>query len=316
MRYDIIKPVISNLEKEKETHKMLKKVGNFLLALVPAVSMIALELLIEVVLILGIVLMELTSANANGMPMSMTDIMNSLPQMIMDHYMLLLIMIQISWLIGFGLWYYFGFVRKKERLKLVQVFSVRSISAEICLAVGFYFIITLYLSLAGFAFPDLMEDYNLLMEQTGIADRTVLSTISTIILAPVCEELIFRGLTYKFARRAGLNFLLANILQALLFGIIHMNWIQGTYAFCLGLLLGFVNERYSSLYASILLHALFNFCGTYLAEALGFLPDVIGVYVGMAAVGVLFVGLSWYLFKRDKSIRIKRAAAVDDHLTF
>ena len=51
---------------------MFKKVGNFLLALVPAVSMIVLELLVEVVVILGIVLMELTSANAKGMPMSMT----------------------------------------------------------------------------------------------------------------------------------------------------------------------------------------------------------------------------------------------------
>ncbi|MBU9726786.1 type II CAAX endopeptidase family protein [Diplocloster modestus] len=295
---------------------MFKKVGNFLLALVPAVSMIVLELLVEVVVILGIVLMELTSANAKGMPMSMTEVLNSLPQMIMDHYMLLLIIIQISWLIGFGLWYYFGFVRKKERLKFTQVFSVRSFSAEICLAIGFYFIITLYLSVAGFAFPDLMEDYNLLMEQTGIADRTIFSTISTIVFAPICEEVIFRGLTYKFARRAGLNFLLANILQALMFGIIHMNWIQGTYAFCLGLLLGFVNERYNSLYAAILLHALFNFCGTYLAEALGFLPDVIGVYVGMAVVGVIFVGISWFLLKKDKSIKKESAAVSEDRLTF
>ncbi|MBU9744726.1 CPBP family intramembrane metalloprotease [Lachnospiraceae bacterium ASD3451] len=288
---------------------MMKKIGNFLLALVPAVSMIVLELLMEVVVILGIMFMELISANAKGMPMSLTDILNSLPQMVMDHYMLLLIMIQISWMVGFGLWYYFGFVRKKERLKLAQVFSVRSFSAEICLAVGFYFIITLYLSFAGFAFPNLMEDYNLLMEQTGIADRTVLSTISTIVFAPICEEVIFRGLTYKFARRAGLNFLLANILQALLFGIIHMNWIQGTYAFCLGLLLGFVNERYHSLYAAVLLHALFNFCGTYLAEALGFLPDVPGVYAGMAAVGVILVGISWYLLKKEKSVKMERAAA-------
>ena len=101
-----------------------------------------------------------------------------------------------------------------------------------------------------------------------------------------------------------------------MFGIIHMNWIQGTYDFCLGLLLGFVNERYNSLYAAILLHALFNFCGTYLAEALGFLPDVIGVYVGMAVVGVIFVGISWFLLKKDKSIKKESAAVSEDRLTF
>ena len=57
--------------------------------------------------------------------------------------------------------------------------------------------------------------------------------VYTIILAPVGEELVFRGLTYRFARKA-LPFWGANILQAALFGVMHLNLFQGLYAFFLG----------------------------------------------------------------------------------
>ena len=92
----------------------------------------------------------------------------------------------------------------------------------------------------------------------------------SVLLAPVCEELIFRGTTMHLARRA-LPFWLANTMQALLFGLFHMNWIQGIYAFALGLVLGYVCEKGGSIYYSILLHILFNLWGTVISTLL---PDV------------------------------------------
>ena len=67
-----------------------------------------------------------------------------------------------------------------------------------------------------------------------------------------------------------LPFWAANLLQALLFGIFHMNMIQGIYAFCLGLVLGYVCNRGGSIYYSILLHMLFNFWGTVLSGLIPF----------------------------------------------
>lgn len=43
-----------------------------------------------------------------------------------------------------------------------------------------------------------------------------------------------------------------------------MNMIQGIYAFCLGIILGYVCKKSNSIYNSILLHMLFNFWGTVL----------------------------------------------------
>ena len=82
--------------------------------------------------------------------------------------------------------------------------------------------------------------------------------IYAVILGPVCEELVFRGVTMRLVRRA-LPFWAANLMQAVLFGIFHMNWIQGIYAFVLGLVLGWICEKGGSIYFSMFFHILINF---------------------------------------------------------
>ncbi|MFQ7713992.1 MAG: type II CAAX prenyl endopeptidase Rce1 family protein [Agathobacter rectalis] len=47
----------------------------------------------------------------------------------------------------------------------------------------------------------------------------------------------------RCARKA-LPFALANLMQAALFGLFHLNWIQGIYAFALGIVLGYVRTRW------------------------------------------------------------------------
>ena len=47
-----------------------------------------------------------------------------------------------------------------------------------------------------------------------------------------------------------------------------MNWVQGVYASCLGVVLAFVYERTQSILGAILFHMFFN-CSSYLLEQLG-----------------------------------------------
>ena len=104
----------------------------------------------------------------------------------------------------------------------------------------------------------------------GLDDQiSILMVICSVIFAPFCEELVFRGVTMHQAKKC-LPFWAANLLQALLFGIFHMNMIQGIYAFCLGLVLGYVCNRGGSIYYSLLLHMLFNFWGTVLSGLIPF----------------------------------------------
>ena len=71
----------------------------------------------------------------------------------------------------------------------------------------------------------------------------------------------------RLVRRA-LPFWAANLMQAVLFGIFHMNWIQGIYAFVLGLVLGWICEKGGSIYFSMFFHILFNFWGTIIGPLL------------------------------------------------
>lgn len=96
----------------------------------------------------------------------------------------------------------------------------------------------------------------------GLDEPSLILVLYSVLIGPVCEELIFRGLTLKYAKRA-MPFWVANFLQALLFGVFHMNMIQGVYAFVVGIVLGFICEKSRSIYPSMLFHILFNIWGTF-----------------------------------------------------
>ena len=147
-----------------------------------------------------------------------------------------------------------------------------------------------------------------LIDSAGLtSDITIAMLCYSVILAPIGEELIFRGVTMRLARRA-LPFWLANIFQALMFGIFHMNWIQGIYAFALGLLLGYVCEKGGSIYYSLLMHILFNFWGTVLEQLLGNFGSTIFTALLMLLIMIVSLTLGLVLFSvggKNKAARIK-----------
>jgi membrane protease YdiL (CAAX protease family) len=81
--------------------------------------------------------------------------------------------------------------------------------------------------------------------------------IRVILIAPVVEEMIFRGVIFSGFRRNYSPFW-AIFLSALLFALFHLNPWQLGPTFLLGLLLGYVRLKTGSLLASIFTHALHN----------------------------------------------------------
>ena len=77
------------------------------------------------------------------------------------------------------------------------------------------------------------------------------------VYAPVCEEIVFRGITYESLRK-DMSVLKAMIISAVFFGLAHMNFNQAAYALLLGLILVLVREATGSLWATILIHVVFN----------------------------------------------------------
>lgn len=85
----------------------------------------------------------------------------------------------------------------------------------------------------------------------------VLVVIRTVILAPVAEELIFRGLVYNRIRCL-LGFWPAALISAAIFGVYHLNLAQGIYAFLFGILFCLVYRSFNNPAACVIMHMAAN----------------------------------------------------------
>lgn len=127
---------------------------------------------------------------------------------------------------------------------------------------GMQIVTTLIMVLVNVLLPSVMEEYNTLVDGSGITTYGLMWVISTLVLPPLVEEAGFRGLGLTYLERAGVPFAAANIVQALAFGIFHMNLTQGIYTFVLGLALGYVTHRSGSIAPAMLMHLVYNLMGT------------------------------------------------------
>ena len=86
--------------------------------------------------------------------------------------------------------------------------------------------------------------------------KTPWGYIAVAIMAPIAEELVFRGaiLNKLLSSLKGDQHWIAIVLSALIFGIIHLNFVQGLHAFLIGLLLGWMFYRTGSVIPGILFH--------------------------------------------------------------
>lgn len=90
---------------------------------------------------------------------------------------------------------------------------------------------------------------------TGMGDDSVTMFLYACVLAPVVEELLFRGAIQKTLEPFGKKF--GMVSSALLFGLFHGNVVQIPYAFLVGLVLSYVSAEYGMIWC-ILLHFLNN----------------------------------------------------------
>ncbi len=101
-------------------------------------------------------------------------------------------------------------------------------------------------------FPDKYLD--LLDETIGTGGWAVLTAV---VLAPVLEETLFRGIILESIRQKSGAFV-AILLSAAIFGVIHLIPQQVIYAFFMGIVLGFVYIQTESLFSVMLIHAVNN----------------------------------------------------------
>ena len=185
--------------------------------------------------------------------------------------MILIMLVNATIIVGVGIWYWY--VRKvhqpveaKDRYR--KILAPRAIVAILLLAFASQFVCNILMIAFQNLFPAVYEDYVKLADTMSLKTMAAPAMIAIVgIFGPIAEELVFRGMVFRTLRK-GFPFAVAALLSGVCFGIYHMNWVQGVYASCLGVVLAFVYERTQSILGAILFHMFFN-CSSYLLEQLG-----------------------------------------------
>jgi membrane protease YdiL (CAAX protease family) len=115
-----------------------------------------------------------------------------------------------------------------------------------------------------------------------------------VIIAPICEELIFRRLIFRRLLPMGANF--AILMSALAFSLFHCNLYQALYAFALGVLFGCVIVKTGRVRYTMILHMILNFLGSVVVALVNPYETLSSIYYVVLMV-VMVLGL--VIFFRD-----------------
>ncbi len=119
------------------------------------------------------------------------------------------------------------------------------------------------------------------------------------IVAPIAEEVVFRGLVYNRMRRNGLNAVIAIPLSSLFFGIYHFNVVQAVYGTLMGLMIVWIYERYGGFIYPVLIHVAANTV-IYIISSAGLLGKIV-TPVTIVATGAVTAFLIISVVRENKS---------------
>ena len=195
-------------------------------------------------------------------------------------------------------WYRYH-IRFKKHIMIKEALSYKNVIVVCILGITINLLIASLVEIFNVTlyFPNYNDSISIFLD-----GNMILSSILVIFLAPITEELIHRGIVYEYFKKSG-NKMIANIVQASLFAIVHGNMLQILYSFVLGLLLGYIYEKYKSIYAPILTHGFFN--ATSIINSFIFSDEMANNNLIMTIVcivsGIIFI-IAYDIMKKSKTI--------------
>lgn len=280
--------------KEPKKSGVGTRIGYFFLSLAPIAASLAAQFGIGLLymILMGIISMaRYQAANPTAVQAELMQVYeeacaNSAPGMVFWYHLFSLPI--------FGLWYYFGCGRPKVK-KSFQNVTVKAVVIAVLGGVALCLMSNGIVGIEYYLAPEIVEDASEMMQTAGLG-VALLANLAAVLLAPIGEELLCRGIVLHYAKKSLPRFWMANVLQAVLFGFLHLNWVQGVYAFFIGLMLGYLTERFHSLIPAMLLHFVVNFSSTvWVDKALAPLPDTFPAYMLLTAVtAAAIILLVWW----------------------
>jgi len=138
--------------------------------------------------------------------------------------------------------------------------------------------------------PDYIIDLGHIMQPESTLGYIFLF-LAVVIVAPIGEEVLFRGFLQKFLEEHWKDITRAVLVTSLFFAMIHFNPFWTIQIYLLGVVLGFLSWKTKSVIPSIILHSLNN--GT--AYILSIFNDIdINIYLKSGVIPIFFIFLAFY----------------------
>jgi membrane protease YdiL (CAAX protease family) len=195
---------------------------------------------------------------------------------------------------------YFTVLRGRARLEdfgFRRVYPVSAVKAFFAAAAGYYIVTALYASLVK------LHGSDKLPSELGVNKSTaalVAAAVFVCVIAPIAEELFFRGFLFGALRRlesvvGGLGTWVAAVITGILFGVVHAGSASPQYLIPLGFL-GFVlcllRWRTGSLYPCMALHCANNALALGINELNWNAGEILALMAGaLLTIGALTVPL-------------------------
>lgn len=176
-------------------------------------------------------------------------------------------------------------VRKKSFLKEVEFkkIPVKNLLPIIIFAPSANIVLSMVIS--NFPWPQAWIDAY--MTNSAPLDGSVTSWLAAVVMAPVLEEIVFRGLVYTRLKK-GMPAIAAAIVASLAFGLCHGTAIWIIYATALGLVMTWIFEKYKSLAANIVFHLVFNATGLVINMIPESMAFVLWIFAAAGVVGIVY----------------------------
>lgn len=130
---------------------------------------------------------------------------------------------------------------------------------------------------SNFPWFDASEAQNQIFSYSVMGFDRVVAFLTLVVIAPIAEEVIFRGFLYGKLRAKFSSFttnavsmVLSAFLVSLLFGLVHQHWNVSVNVFAMSLVLCALREITGTIYSGILLHMLKNGVAFYMLYISGF----------------------------------------------
>ena len=206
------------------------------------------------------------------------------------------------------IWYKFGFVKKYTSGQWNEfrqrVLNGRTIAILVFAAIGCYCFDVLVEAVVAFVLPESAESFNNMMN-VALGSNAAVTFLVSVILAPIAEEVALRGIILRTLIRNNCPVVAAIIIQAVLFGIFHLNIIQGLYVLPIGLVLGYTAYKCKSVLPCIFIHMLNNF----LPNVIKLLPENAPIEVILVVTLVISLAVLYILGKNKAHKVLDKQAA-------